>query len=434
MSNKKHKRVKTKSWKEFLWLGAVFLCVVFAGGLFFTSTGPGLRIVTRKFLPDFISAEDIEVGNVSGQLSDELVFDQVEFKNLKRFPSGTVVRIQRLVIKLKSLDLYDARIDFENIRLFMPYSDPIVFSGRYSDRQISANVYSSNISIDEVLSLLPREIAGNPKGVIKNADFYLEGPVSQITVKGTFIIEELLMPKFTISQAHGDLALGFRLIGASYAPRGQLRVTDGKVKTKNAVLKLAESQLFFEGNFDKPVFQIKGNSSISKVNIDVMLLGTPQAPRWQFSSNPSVPEEVLMLMFLTGKNMEVVQSSVEKQRLTPDLAKDLVDYFLLGGQAGQIAQKFGIKDVSIIYEKDVAGIGVKKEVTDFLDVGYQVEQKGFDHPQTSEVKHTLGAEFKLNSRLSIEVDKELLQFHNQEQISEPPKGEDKILLKYKTRF
>ena len=139
-------------------------------------------------------------------------------------------------------------------------------------------------------------------------------------------------------------------------------------------------------------------------------------------------------MFLTGKNLEVVETSVEEQRLTPDLAKDMVDYFLLGGEGGRFAQKFGIKDVSIIYDKDVSGVGVKKEVTDFLDIGYQVEQKGFEHSQTADLKHTLGAELKLNSRLSLEVDKEMYQFHNQEHLLDAIKPEEKILLKYKTRF
>ncbi len=402
--------------------------------LFFTSTRTGLRLVTKKFLPDFISAEDIVVGNVSGQLSDELIFDQIELKDLKWFPSGTVIRIQRLMIKLKSLNPQDAQVDFENIRLFMPYSDPIVFSGHYHGGQLSANVYSSNISIEEILSFFPQKINGNPNGVIKNLDLYLEGPLSAVNVKGTFMINELVMPMFSISQAPGDLALVFRLVGRDYFPSGQLRVTAGKVKTKNATLKLAESKLLFSDSFTNPVFHIKGNAAISKVDIEVMLLGTSQQPQWQFSSNPPMAQEVLMIMFLTGKNMDVVQTSVDKQRLTPDLAKDLADYFLLGGEGGRLAQKLGIKDVSIIYDKDVAGIGVKKEVTDFLDIGYQVEQKSFDHEQNSQLKHTLGAELKLNSRISVEVDKEVSQFHNQQQLNEPLKSDDRIFLKYKTRF
>lgn len=140
-----------------------------------------------------------------------------------------------------------------------------------------------------------------------------------------------------------------------------------------------------------------------------------------------------MLMFLTGKNLDSIDSSVDKKKMTPDLAKDMVDYFLLGGEGGRLAQKLGIKDVSIIYDKDVAGIGVKKEVTDFLDVGYQLEQKGIDS-ETADLKHTLGADFKLNKNLSVEVDKELYQYHNQERIGDPIKPDDKILLKYKSWF
>ncbi len=431
--HKKKSRAKKKVPKV-LWGIAVAGVFVLGAVLFFSSTRMGLRLVSKHFLPDFILAEDVDFGDVNGFLSDELTFNQIELKDLKWFPSGTVIRIQRLTVKLTSLNPQDAKIDFENIRLFMPYSDPIVFSGHCVKGELSANVYSSNVSIEEILSLLPSKISSNPAGVIKNVDLYLEGPLSAVNVKGTFMIEEFRMPKFTINQAPGDLAFVLRRIPSGYSPAGQLRVTSGRLNTKNALLKLQESKLFFSGSFIKPVFDIKASASIGKVDVDVILSGTPQAPQWQFSSNPPLAQEVLMLMFLTGKNMDVVQTSVDQKRLTPDLAKDLADYFLLGGEGGRIAQKLGIKNFSIIYDKDVAGIGVKKEVTDFLDVGYQLEQKGYDHPQTADLKHTLGAELKLNSRISVEVDKELYQFHNQERLTDPIKPEDKIFLKYKTQF
>ncbi len=401
--------------------------------LFFSATRPGLRMVTKQFLPDFIDADDIQVREMTGDLSHELALNQIELKNLKWFPAGTVIRIQRLAIRLTSLNPQDAEIDFENIRLFMPYSDPIVLSGHCRKGQLSANVYSSNISIEEFLSLLPNKIASNPKGVIKNIDLYLEGPLKAVSAKGTFTVDQLVMPKFVMSDAPGDLSLLFTRGPGGYKPSGELRVSQGRVKTKNVLMKLEESRLYFAESFGKPVFDIKGNASIGKVDIYVALLGTPQSPEWKFSSNPPVAQEILMIMFLTGKNMEVVQTSVDQKRLTPDLAKDLIDYLLLGGEGGRLAQKLGIKDISIIYDKDVAGIGVKKELADFLDVGYQVEQQGTD-PATSEIKHTLGAEWKLNHHLSVEVDKELYQFRNQEHFNEPTKTDDKVYLKYRTQF
>jgi autotransporter translocation and assembly factor TamB len=231
--------------------------------------------------------------------------------------------------------------------------------------------------------------------------------------------------------------LVFRRVETGYAPSGMLQVSRGKVTTKTALLKLDRSMLTFSGSFAEPAFDIKGTSAIGKTDIDVALLGTPITPQWKFSSNtnPPIQEEVLMLMFLTGKNLEGVQASVDEKRLTPDLAKDMVDYFLFNGEGGRLAQRLGIKDISIIYEKETAttGIGVKKEVTDFLDLGYQVEQKGVDS-QASDLKHTLGADLKLNKHFSVQVDKELYQYHNQERLSEPVKTDDKILLKYKTWF
>lgn len=414
----------------------IALLLAFCVVLFFTSTRQGIRLVTKKFLSDFVAADDIQVGSMTGQLSDELIFSNIELKNLKWFPTNTVIRIQRLIISLKSFNPQDIQVHFENIRVFMPYSDPIVLSGHFKQGLLTCNAYSSNVSIDEFLTLLPQKIASNPKGVLKDVDLYLEGPPNAINIKGTFFIDSLDMPKFTLSDAPGDLSLLFKRIASGFAPHGELRVTEGNVTTKNAVLKLEKSYLYFSGTFAEPRFDIKGNASIGKVDIDLALLGTPQAPQWRFSSDPPMAEGVLMLMFVTGKNLEGVQASFEENRLTPDLAKDLIDYFLLGGEGGRLAQKLGIKEVSIIYdkEKEVAGIGVKKEVTNFFDVGYQFEQQGLNKAETADHKHTLGAELKLNRHFSVEVDRELYQSHNQERFNEPIKTDDKVLLKYKTRF
>jgi len=428
---------KLKKIKLILLIFVIIVLAAMSVVVFMTSTRPGLRMMTNKFITDYVPAEDVTFQDVTGQLSDELVFRQIELKNLKWFPENTVIRIQRLAIRLKSLNPKDAEIDFENIRIFMPYSDPIVISGNYRRGNIACNIYSSNISIEEILTLVPRKLASNPKGVIKDIDLYLDGPPQEAHVKGTFNIVELIMPMFSLTDAPGDLSLVFRRVETGYEPSGMLQVSQGKVLTKNALLKLEHSILGFTGIFAEPGFDIKGTAAIGKIDIDVALLGTAKAPQWKFSSNtnPPIEEQVLMLMFLTGKNLKGVQSSVDEKRLTPDLAKDMVDYFLFDGEGGRLAQKHGIKDVSIIYQKqtETAGIGVKKEVTNFLDLGYQVEQKGFDQ-QTADLKHTLGADLKLNKHFSVQLDKELYQYHNQERLSDPLKPDDKVLLKYKTWF
>lgn len=407
--------------------------IIYAAILFFTSTAPGMRFITKRFLPQIINTEDVEVGGVEAGLSDELNFTRLELKNLKGLPDGTVIRIQRLAVKLGSLNPKDSRIDFENIRIFMPYSDPIVISGQFRNGIIFANAYSSEVSIEEILGLLPNKFASHPKGTIRNIDLVLEGPPDAVNVKGEFIVNELVMPKFTLTEAPGELAFVFKKGPRGFGPTGQLSVRSGKVKTKNTLLKLAGSKMLFSGSFGRPVFDVKGSASVGKVDIDVALSGTPQTPDWRFSSNPPVAQEVLMLMFLTGKNVETVQTSVGQKKVSPDLAKDLIDYFFLGGEGGRLAEKLGIKDFSIIYDKDVAGVGVKKQVTDFLDLGYQIEQKGAD-TATSDIKHTVGAEFKLNRHLSVEVDKELYQYRNIERQFEPLKTDDKVFLKYKTDF
>lgn len=413
----------------------LLLAAVIGATFYLTSTQQGIEMVSQKILRDIVAAQDIQIGSVSGQIQDGLTISHLELKNLKKFPPGTYIRIQEITIRLKSLKATDLHVDFENIRVFLPHSEPIIFSGRYSNGSLACNIYSNNISIPEILTFVPKKIASNPQGNISKIDLYLEGPPDNAQVKGSFNIDQLIMPRFTLSDAPGELNLMLKRVPTGYSPSGELHVRTGKVRTKFSNMRLQESYLYFSKSFAEPTFDVHGQASVGKTEMDISLRGSPKGPLWKFSSNPPLPEEILMLMFATGKSFEIVQDSWDQQKLTPDVAKDLIDYLLLGGEGGRFAEKFGIKDVSLIYdsEVDVAGIGVTKEVTQYLDVGYQIEQEKVS-TTTGDIKHTLGAEFKINPKLSVEVDKELYQYRNQERLDTPTKTDDKILLKYKTQF
>jgi len=413
----------------------VLLGTVISAAYYLTGTRQGLELVSQKILADIVPAEDIKIGQVSGRVQDGLTINQLELRNLKHFPPGSLIRIQRVTIRLQSLKVNDLDVDFENIRVFLPNSEPIVLSGRFQKGRLSSNVYSNNISIAEILSFLPRKLDSNPQGRISKIDLYLEGPLSGIQIKGSFNIDQLILPRFTVSDAPGELNLLMKRIPTGYSPSGELSASTGKVRTKFSSMQLQKTHLYFSKSFAEPAFDVRGQASVGKTTMDITLRGSPKAPIWKFSSNPPLPEEILMLMFATGKSFEIVQESWDQQKLTPDVAKDLIDYLLLGGEGGRFAEKFGIKDVSLIYDTDVdvAGIGVTKEITRYLDVGYQIEQEGVS-TTAGDIKHTLGAEFKINPKLSVEVDKELYQYRNQERFDIPAKTDDKILLKYKTQF
>ncbi len=398
------------------------------------ATTQGARLVSEAVMPGMFNAEDIEIEGLAGDLTNGLSMRNVEFKNMEGLPAGSVVRIQRIDVNLPSLNFQDVIAEFENIRLFLPHGDPIVLSGHYRNGLLNLNVYSSTISVEEILSILPHKIPSKPTGRIRDIDLYVTGPVDRLDVKGKFHVEELTLPKFTLQDGPGDLELILTRRDDRYVPAGQLSVSQGRVRTKNAVMRLSESKLFFAQEWGIPAFDVKGTSVIGKTTIDVALKGTPRSPEWHFASTPSVPEQQLMLMFLTGKSLDSVATSIDQQKITPDLAKDLADYFLLGGEGGRLAEKLGIKDVSILYDDQTHGIGIKKELTDSIDVGYQVEQERSTDTAVSDIKHKLDAEIKLNRHLSIEVDKELLQIRNQENFGLYEKPDDRVLLKFKTEF
>ncbi|MBU1147745.1 MAG: translocation/assembly module TamB, partial [Candidatus Omnitrophica bacterium] len=173
-------------------------------------------------------------------------------------------------------------------------------------------------------------------------------------------------------------------------------------------------------------------SNVEGIKINIALKGAMKEPDIKLSSEPSFPKERLLLMLATNKSWKMTEGALVKGQMSPDVAKDFLDYFLFAGSGGRLAQYFGLKDVTFQLNGKTKGAGVKKDVTNNLDVRYAIEKEEAKEKNGSTVQK-LGSEYKFTDTIAVDAERELKQEKaNEEQ--DKATSDDRVLLKYKKSF
>jgi autotransporter translocation and assembly factor TamB len=185
-----------------------------------------------------------------------------------------------------------------------------------------------------------------------------------------------------------------------------------------------------------PALFLRGEADIEQTKIGIKITGSREAPEVDLSSQSSLPLERLMIMLVTGKAWQGADEALASRALSPELAKDFVDYFLLNGAGQKIAEHFGLSSISVQVGEDSRGVAVRKELSPQLEVGYEVEQKPVEVGKSAEVSHKIGGEFQVTDSVTVGVEKEIKNPSQAQETPDDPAApaKDKIYFKYKTKF
>ena len=216
---------------------------------------------------------------------------------------------------------------------------------------------------------------------------------------------------------------------------GRVVMQSGAVSgSRTAVIELQRSSVSFSGNPANPRLDIRGTAQVERTKIHVAVTGSAAEPEIKLSSQPALSEDVLLLMLATNRSWKGAEGLFGTQRISPDLAKDFIDYFVFAGQGSAIARRFGISDISLTYDENVRGIIIKKDVLPSLEAYYGIEQsqKKGEAPDTT---HTLGGEYRVTDAVSVSGERSFIQKGADAGTAEGEQStRDRIFLKYKTQF
>lgn len=384
----------------------LILLVLFIGGLFF-------------FL-----ARGVELKNL-------------EFKSIKHFPAGNVLKLQRLFFNISSFNLRGIFFEVENARFFLPGSDPIVISGNYRQELLDINVFSHAISIRDLRGRLPKvKELMFLEGTIQSLDIFIKGKMEQPNFTGRFNILELEYRGSRLQECEGSFNLTAEKSAKDIQLVGNIIIEKGIVATPKTSIQLEESRVRFTGPVRSPFLKLRGNALIDRVKIRIAINGPKERPQVDLSSDPPMPQEALLLMLATGQRWKGMEESFDQGTLNPALTMDFVDYFLFGGSGRKMAQYFGISDVSLKLDKDAKGVTIKKDVTVRLGVGYGVEEKQ-QKTGIPYVSQKVEGEYKITDKISVGAQKEIQPDQSTgtaSTVTPQTLPDDKVYMKYKLRF
>jgi len=270
------------------------------------------------------------------------------------------------------------------------------------------------------------------RGQIDDADITIRGTWDQPVLEGEAVVKHAQYDGIILS----DIPVSFRIVldreDDPLRISGPVDMTGGNIQTRRTKVVLENSKIAFEGDSRNPTLNIKGSAKVDKVNIRIAVTGTKETPEVNLTSTPSLPQEQLLVMLATGQRWQGVETALKQGQLSMDVTRDFVDYFFFGGTGSKLAEKYGIEEFNVTFEKDKKGFGIKKKITNGLKVDYAVEQMQQDTAQKT-TEQSVGAEVNLTDNLSVDARKDLPVGPNDQPLTTAP-AKDEIYLKYKKSF
>lgn len=425
---------KKRKSARYLLLGLI-LVSIFSVALFyfliFTPHGAGL--IARRILPRVIGAGKIEFKEINGSLFNKIIFGDLRLEGLKWLPPNSTLTIRRFELSLFLIK--GMRAEIRNGKILIPDSRPIFLRGNLQRGALNLNVYSKGAGLKSIIGLFPgSHLFNKVSGTADVLDIYIKGSLSEPVFSGTFRIDKLIHEGFSVLDCPGSLVLSLTRANNEIKLKGEVVINQGLIRGPNAVaIKLDNGKILFSGNPLKPKFDLKGNSRVGNVKIDITLRGTLNNPELILVSEPPLSQEKLLVMLTTGKKWAGVETALNKGIISPDLAVDFIDFFVLGGSGSKIAQQFGISDISLKFDKQTKGIELKKDVFDKASIGYGIEQSQTKEKQTS-INQKVSGEYKITESISVGAEKDLKQEDRSDETQNKPQADDKVMLKFKKKF
>jgi len=427
--------LRKNKFLRFLLAVTVFLSLAAALTVYFTATEKGSAFLIKQALSFYAGKAEVGIAGVRGSLFSGLLLKDIEIKEIKGFPPGSIVQIQELRGDL----VYAAReglvFNIINGRLRMPGSDPVIFYGSFQNGLFDLTVYCKNNDLPSLLDLFTETGKVSVfSGLITDFEAKIRGPLFQPQVSGTFFVKELAHKGFKLENSSGSFSFLLKDMQKTLKIKGEVRLKGGVIfGRRTAEMKIEEAGAFFSEDPSLPSFRAKAQSKVDGTEISLVFTGSFYEPRLSLTSNPPFSQERLLLMLATGRSWEGAESGFEEKELSSRVSREFIDFFMFSGTGKTLARSLGVDELAFTLKEDVKGIGVKKSITGKLEASYGLEQKEEDSGEDAAVIQKLGTEYQVTDEISIGAEKEF----RTEPESKPETDsseEKKIYFKYKKEF
>ncbi|MFH0877662.1 MAG: translocation/assembly module TamB domain-containing protein, partial [Candidatus Omnitrophota bacterium] len=356
----------------------VIFLIVFAAVLlvglaisFFIFTERGGSFFAKQAMSTFSGGKEIAWQKSEGSLARGLVYENLEAENVERLPRPNKIRIQKLTIDVKSASAQGISLILENARVFLPDSDPIVVFGTLNAGKLDFNLFCKRIATGAIDHFVKVNQLRGVSGTFSDVDVFVKGPLEEPRFEGVFLIEDLAKEGFSVRDSFCQFNLTVKGEDQDRPLFGSVVLQGGILRgAKTAVVNLTEGKFLFSGDPANPALDVRGSSQVEKVKIEIAVKGVLSQPDLQIKSEPPMDKNRLLLALATDKTWKDTELGLQKGAVSPDFARDFIDYFVLGGQASKFTERFGIKSISVQYNGQDRGIAVTKDLSSRLEGKY----------------------------------------------------------------
>ena len=427
------------------------------GAYFLLATRTGAETVFQRLLDRYAGKGTYSWRALEGDLLHGVAIKDLELRGVPWLPEQGVVRIQELKLYSQAFALAGIEAEFTNARILLSKDDPLVADGRYHNGRLEASIYTRAFNLARIKELFPGfKSSAYMSGDLKDIDVNFSGNLKDFHVKGQAAVVHWYYGRYALAESPfvGDLHIARRGAKGDWQIFGDLEVSGGDFLTPYVKTRILPSHFHFNGDLEQPTFHLHGQAKVQRVKIDIDVKGTREKPQLSLSSDPSYPQQLLLIMLMTGKSWgNPAASGFDKGSadfappllnrnaspgVPPELASGFVDYFLFGGTGQKFAEYLGLSGISFKLDNTTRGLQLNKDVSDRLGLGYGIESLEPD-PQVQryrQYKQAVQGQLDVSDNISIDMERELTTTAAPSGAAgtEGPRLDDKVYLKYRTRF
>jgi len=402
-----------------LFLTLISIVLLFSAAFAYLIVTPlGGKILLRYFKQQFVAVGLMHVGHYEGSLQNGVILKDITIKGLTYLPNA-LLRVQEVHVRLPLWEPSHFDLAIFNARVFLPDSDPVVFTGDIYAGQIKGDLYAKSVDIHEASRFWTSEdIRNNLQGFVSNGDFKIQGPLSSPEVNGTFLADSIRYRSVLLTDGFSRAHLTIFPSLVQTQMMGEVIIDSGLVIVRKVELQLSQSKIIFQGDVFDPILNIRLGAKLGDTVIHLTILGTVASPQLMVSSDPPMaPQDALNVLF-TG-NAWVSSTSPFNGVSSTQLAENFLNYSL--------------QDINPQQQ-----VGFKTKLSENLKLGAEMDQLPLPPGETNNYySRKINGELDLSDHMSLNVSKEVLsQDRAAYETAQDTQSEDEtqIYLQYKKRF
>jgi len=413
-----------------IFLTAMSVVLLYSAALVYLIVTPlGGKLLMRYIKQQFVSVGLIHVGHYEGTLQNGFVLKDIQIKGLSYLPDA-LLRVQEIDVRLPLwqvpllqipiLQLLNPDIAIFNARIFIPNSDPVVFTGKISEGQINGNLYAKSLDLHAASRFWATEdLKMNLQGFASNIDFKVQGPLSSPKVNGSFMVDSIRYKSILLTNALSGVNVTLIFPLRQFQMKGEVDVNSGLVNVRKVNLHLTSSKFIFAGDALNPVMYIHLGAKVEDMYIHLAINGPLDHPQLLISSDPPMASQDALRVLFTG-NAWAFSTSPFNGVTSSQLAENFLNYSL---------QDFN----------DQQQLGFKTKLTDNLKLGAEMDQRPLPPGETNTYyTRKVNGEMDLTDHTSLNISHDVLPQDNysysSSQDAQQQQSETQIYVQYKKRF